>query len=60
MKATIPTKIVGFTFSDLFTINTGSAEISNVISDWNIVFITSDEHNPKIMGCAGSKKNANT
>lgn len=23
--------------------------------EWNIVFITSDEHNPKIMGCAGNK-----
>lgn len=22
--------------------------------DWNILFITSDEHNPKIMGCAGN------
>ncbi len=23
------------------------------INDWNILFITSDEHNPKIMGCVG-------
>ena len=22
-------------------------------SEWNILVITSDEHNPKIMGCAG-------
>ena len=25
------------------------------LKEWNIVFITSDEHNPKIMGCAGNK-----